>query len=81
MHDPQDQKNENIILAVGKTTPYTKNDTLDLIFVNDVLTYDKYKGEDLKVIAVDSILSIICIKIPENFNMKYIKAGTLLFKK
>ena len=28
MHDPQDQKNENIILAVGKTTPYTKNDTL-----------------------------------------------------
>ena len=67
------QRKDNILLLI-------EEDLIgDKISIGDILTYDKYIGEEFEVLL--TLENTICIKLPENFDLKYIKPGTYLYKK
>ena len=67
----------NITLEKVKKVPKENINT------NDILTYNKYKGVDLKVLdsTVNDDDGIVTVTVSEDFNTKYLRPGILLFKK
>jgi hypothetical protein len=69
--------NNHVILKIERHEPLGLLE--EVLNPGDLITYDRYQGEKLKIISIND--NLIEIVIPDNFDSKkYLQKGIKLFK-